>query len=73
MRKISKRLAISLAIIGGCALMALFVVAATAAVLMLLVLASVAGPLWVLTRGPGRLGARVLSFRRGRNDGVIDI
>ena len=73
MNQVIKRLALSLAIIGGCALIAWFVVAATAAVLMLLALASVAGPLWVLARGPGQLGARVFSFRRGRNDGVIDI
>ena len=73
MQQIIKRLAISLAIIGGCALIALFVVAATAAVLMLLGVASVVGPLWVLARGPGQLGERVFSFRRGRGDGVIDI
>jgi len=73
MRGLLRRLAIALAAMIGCTLLAVFVVGGAVAALLLLSLAFVIAPLVILTVGPGPVGGRVRGFRRRGNDDVIDV
>ena len=72
MNALVRRLLIALAVMGGCALLAIFVIGAAIALLMVLAIGFVVGPLSVLAFGGGPLSRRVFFFRRNR-DRVIDL
>ena len=73
MRGLLRRIAIALAAMIGCLLVAVFVVGGAVAALLLLSLAFVIAPLVILTVGPGSVSGRVSGFRRRGKDSVIDV